>query len=193
LAANSPTLERAAGACADALEQKIASPYQGSASAHAVLMTLLGECCPPAQVPICRLPVVPAFVVEVEEFCRQNYARPIGVADMARVAKMSRFHFTRLFQKAWGISPGRYLGLVRLEHAMHMAREGGLTAKELAHHCGFGTVGYFRKAFRRHFGVSPAGFNVDSFQFSTSPQLPVINGRANDPAWPECRTRGGPQ
>jgi AraC-like DNA-binding protein len=193
LKANSPTLARAAGACADGLEKKIESPYQGSAWAHAILMELLAECRPPAQVPTCRLPVVSAFVVEVEEFCRQNYARPIGVADMARVAKMSRFHFTRLFQRAWGISPGRYLGLVRLEHAMRLVREGGLTAKELAHQCGFGTVGYFRKAFRRHFGVSPAGFNVDSFLFRTVTQPPIINGRASDPAWRECRTRGGPQ
>lgn len=130
LAANSPTLARAAGACADALEQKITSPYQGSASAHAILMALLGEYCPPAQVTACCLPAIPAFVTEVEEFCHQNHARPVGVADMAHVAKMSKFHFTRLFEKAWGISPGRYLRLVRLEHAIHLIRNDRTSVKE---------------------------------------------------------------
>ena len=140
LSANSPTLACAAGACADALGAKIDSPYEGSACAHAILMELLGEYCPPAKVATCRRQAVPAFVIEVEEFCRQNYAQPIGVKSMAGVAKMSRFHFTRLFQKAWGLSPGRYLGLVRLEKAMQLVREGGFTVKEVAHKCGFGTA-----------------------------------------------------
>ena len=192
LAENSPTLVRLAGACADALEHKIESPYQGSALAHAILMELLGECCPPEQMPTCPLPAVPSFVIEVEEFCRQNYARPIGVADMARVAKMSRFHFTRLFQKAWGISPGRYLGLVRLEHAMHLVRAGGFTVKDLAQQCGFSTANYFCKAFRKHYGVPPGGFKVDSLLLKT-PQVPMVSGRPSDSAWPEYRMRGGAQ
>ena len=192
LAANSPTLARAASACADALEHKIESPYQGSALAHSILMELLGECCPPEQIPTCRLPAVPSFVIEVEEFCRQNYARPIGVADMARVAKMSRFHFTRLFQKAWGVSPGRYLGLVRLEQSMHLVRAGGSTVKELAQQCGYSSANYFCKAFRKHFGVPPGGFKVENLLFKTPP-MPAVGDRTSDSAWPEYRMRDGAQ
>jgi AraC-like DNA-binding protein len=193
LSANSPTLARMAGTCADALEEKIVSPYQGSACAHAILMELLGECCSPAQVSSRGRSAVPAFVVEVEAFCRQNYAQPIGVTDMAGVAKMSRFHFTRLFKKAWGISPCRYLGLFRLEKAMQLVREGGFTVKEVAHRCGFGTANYFSKVFRKHYGVRPGCFKVDSFLVGTPTQLPMVDGRASDPAWQECQTRGGPQ
>ena len=192
LAENSPTLARAAGACADALEQKIESPYHGSALAHAILMELLGEYCPPAQAPACRLPNVPAFVVEVEEFCRQNFARPIGVADMARVANMSRFHFTRLFQKAWGISPGRYLALVRMEQARNLVRNGELTVKDLAQRCGFSTANYFCKAFRKHFGVPPGGFKLRTLPPRT-PQLSIVNARAGEHAWPEQPARAGLQ
>ena len=192
LAANSPTLARAAGACADALEHKIESPYHGSSLAHAILMELLGEYCSPARGTNGLLPTVPAFIPEVEEFCRQNLTRPIGVADMARVAKMSRFHFTRLFQRAWGISPGRYLGMVRLEQAMHLARNGGFMVKDLAQQCGFSTANYFCKAFRKHFGVPPGGFKVDGFTLGT-PQLPMVNTRSSEPAWSESRARGGPQ
>ena len=192
LAENSPTLARAAGACADALEEKIESPYHGSALAHSILMELLGEYSPPAQVPTCRLPNVPAFVVEVEEFCRQNLARPIGVADMARVAKMSRFHFTRLFQKAWGISPGRYLALVRMEQARNLVRNGELTVKDLAQQCGFSTANYFCKAFRKHFGMPPGGFKLEILPLR-APQLSIVNGGVSEGAWPEQRARAGLQ
>ena len=181
LAANSPTLARVAGACMDALAHRIDSPYQGSALAHAILMELLGECRPPKQASTCWLQAVPAFVMEVEDFCRQNYARPIGVADMARVAKMSRFHFTRLFQRVWGISPGRYLGLVRLERAMHLLRAGGFAVKDLAQQCGYSTANYFCKAFRRHFGVPPGGFKVDTFPAAVCPPA-VGAGRDGRPA-----------
>lgn len=181
LPANSPTLARLAGTCVDALEQRIESPYQGSALAHAILMELLGECRPIDQESTSWLQAVPAFVIEVEDFCRHNYARPIGVADMARVAKMSRFHFTRLFQKVWGISPGRYLGLVRLERAMHLARAGGFAVKDLAQQCGYSTANYFCKAFRRHFGVPPGGFKVDAYPTTLCP--PVVGaGRDGRPA-----------
>ena len=193
LPADSPTLARAVGACADALEEKIVSPFQGSACAHAILMELLGEFCPHAQVSTRRRSAVPAFVMEVEEFCRQNYAQPIGVKDLAGIAKLSRFHFTRLFQKAWGISPGRYLGLVRLEKAMRLVRDGGFTIKEVAHQCGFGTANYFSKVFRKHYGVRPGYFKGDSFLFRTPPQPPLIDARAGDPAWQEGWARGGLQ
>jgi AraC-like DNA-binding protein len=193
LAANSPTLERVSEACADALEDKIESPYQGSALAHAILMGLLTEHCPPSQVPTCRLPTVPDFVVEVEEFCRQNYAHPIGVADMARMAKLSRFHFTRVFQKVWGIAPGRFLGLIRLEQAMHLARAGRFTAKELAQQCGFNSANYFYKAFRKHFGVPPGSFKAHGSVLRTPAPLPTMDRPVKGPAVHENQARGGPQ
>jgi len=192
LPADSPTVAGAAEACADALEERIASPYQGSATAHAILMELLGECCPSASLSACRFQDVPAFVTDVEEFCRQNFASPISVKEMADVAKMSRFHFTRLFQKVWGLSPGRYLCLLRLEKAMEMVHQSGYTVKEVAHRCGFGTANYFSKVFRKHYGVRPGSFKVDSFMFREPPQVPVVHDRGN-PTWQVCRARGGPQ
>jgi AraC-like DNA-binding protein len=181
LDASSPTLARLTGTCADALENKIETSYQGSTLAHALLMELLGECRPPVEASSSWMQSVPGFVIEVEDFCRQNYARPIGVADMARVAKMSRFHFTRLFQKVWGISPGRYLGLVRLERAMHLARAGGYAVKDLATQCGYSTANYFCKAFRRHFGVPPGGFKVHAFLLK-NPRPAMASGHSSYPA-----------
>ena len=100
----------------------------------------------------------PAFISAVEEFCRLNFARPIGVGDMARVANMSRFHFSRVFEKARGTSPGRYLARVCLEEAMRLVAAGGTTVKEVARRCGYGDANYFCKVFRKSFGVSPGAF-----------------------------------
>ena len=141
---NSPALERAVEACATALEGKIESPYRSSELGWAIVMGLQGES---AREPSPLAPSVPAFVVEVERFCQLNLARPIGVDDMARVAKMSRFHFSRQFEKVRGISPGRYLA-------------SQFTVKKVAEQCGFGDANYFCKVFRKSFGVSPGAYRT---------------------------------
>ena len=74
---------------------------------------------------------------------------------MARVARMSRYHFSRKFGSALGVSPGRYLASLRLDAAKRMLSLGSHTVKEVAEQCGFGEATYFCKVFRRNFGVSP--------------------------------------
>ena len=152
---NSMALELVAEACATALEGKIKSPYHSSELAWAIVMGLQSES---AGEPIPSAPSVPAFIQEVEKFCQLNLARPIGVDDMAHVAKMSRFHFSRQFEKVRGISPGRYLASLRLEEAMRLIASSQFTVKRVAEQCGFGDANYFCKVFRRSFGVSPGTY-----------------------------------
>jgi len=160
LAESSPALERAAKACLMALEGQIDSPYRSSELAWSLVMGLQGDSAidggnasPPVR-------ATPAFVLDVEKFCQLNLARPIGVDDMARVAKMSRFHFSRQFEKARGISPGRYLASLRLEEAMRLIASRQFTVKKVAEECGFGDANYFCKVFRKSFGVSPGAYRA---------------------------------
>jgi transcriptional regulator GlxA family with amidase domain len=105
--------------------------------------------------PIAPQGSLPAFVARVEEFCLDNLARPIGVEDMARVAQMSRYHFSRRFDKARGMTPGRYLTALRVERARTLLLSGELSVKEIAVLCGLGDANYLGKVFRKIFGISP--------------------------------------
>jgi len=97
----------------------------------------------------------PSFIEKVEDYCRKNYARPIGVAKMAKVAKLSRFHFSRLFREARGISPGQYLYGLRLVIAMQLLQSGEFAVNEVAKRCGFNGPSYFCRVFRQTFGITP--------------------------------------
>jgi AraC-like DNA-binding protein len=141
-----PTKENAMKASARAQAESTSDPRPGFDGADGI--TAVGTPCPAA----------PPFVSTVEEFCRGNLRRPIGVADMARVAGMSRFHFIRVFARASGVSPGRYLAKLRLEESLRLIREGGHTLKGVAEVCGYGDTNYFSKCFRRTFGVAPGAF-----------------------------------
>ena len=159
LGEDSPAIERAAEACATALCGKVESPYHSSELAWAIVMGLQGENALGAEVAsVAR--TVPAFVLEVEKFCQLNLSRPIGVDDMARVARMSRYHFSRQFEKVRGISPGRYLATLRLEEAMRLIASSRITVKKVAEQCGFGDANYFCKVFRKSFGVSPGTYRA---------------------------------
>jgi AraC family transcriptional regulator len=152
LDARSSVLARAADACADALDGRIASPYAASAVAYGIAMDLLDECLtrPRTQ--------EPKYLSRVERLCKSQLDKPIGVADMARAAGMSRYHFTRRFQQARGVSPGQYLLGLRLEQAVRLVARGDLSVREVALRCGYADANYFCKAFRKRFGVSPGAF-----------------------------------
>ena len=139
-----------------------------------------------SQTPLAGLP---PFVCEVEQFCRRNFSYPIGVEDMARVARMSRYHFSRKFERARGIPPGRYLASVRLGEATRLLSHGGYSVKEIAAQCGYRDANYFCKVFRRSFGTSPGKHRVANPPLPGRPTLvPAPSPEAQEDAgMPLCR------
>jgi AraC-like DNA-binding protein len=160
--AKSGTLTQLAETCALVLEEQIDTPYRASELARNLITALRAETLDKLDVPEQATRAKPDFVSDVETFCRSNLSRPIGVADMAKVARMSRYHFTRKFERARGISPGRFLASLRLDEATRLLSHGGHSVKEVAVQCGFRDASYFCKVFRRNFGVSPGALQLAS-------------------------------
>jgi AraC-like DNA-binding protein len=158
---DAPALARLTEACTAVFEDRIESPYVASELAYGLVMALLGPAKSDQGVASAS---TPKFVTDVEQFCRANLTRPIGVDDLARVAKMSRFHFTRMFEKARGISPGRFLATLRLEESLRLISRGCHSVKKVAEECGYGDANYFCKVFRKSFGVSPGAFRTGVIQ-----------------------------
>jgi AraC-like DNA-binding protein len=49
---------------------------------------------------------------------------PASIAHIAQRAGMSQFHFIRMFEATFGVTPHRYRTGVRLERARHMLARG---------------------------------------------------------------------
>ena len=91
------------------------------------------------------------------EIDRHYYTR-LSCTSLARVAGMSKFNFIRGFRAEFGISPYRYLNVVRVEHAKHML---ALTEQPLhlvAASVGFSSASSLARAFKRYAGNSPSRF-----------------------------------
>lgn len=88
----------------------------------------------------------------------RDYTRPWRIAEMAKLAGMSRSTFLRSFNVAIGQSPARFLVERRLAAAERMLREADEKITTIALETGFSDSNYFARQFRARFGVSPSSY-----------------------------------
>lgn len=80
------------------------------------------------------------------------------VAQLARVAGLSRSAFAARFMKTMGCGPIDYLTRWRMALAKDALSRGGVPLDRLAEQSGYESASAFSTAFRRHVGCAPGGF-----------------------------------
>jgi AraC-like DNA-binding protein len=95
-----------------------------------------------------RLNVARAYLHSVTD-------RTVELAELARVAGISRYQLLRSFRDAFGAPPAAYHRTVRLELARDVIERRLLGCGEAAHRYGFADCSSFSHAYRRAFGRSP--------------------------------------
>jgi AraC family transcriptional regulator len=94
-------------------------------------------------------------VLRGRDFLLSRMDESVSIADAARAAGISRYHFFRAFRAAFQVTPHQFLTTQRLARARALLRSGKHTVTEVCLESGFQSVGSFSSLFRRHFGVSP--------------------------------------
>ena len=89
-----------------------------------------------------------------------RYFEPLGVAEMAHAAGLSRAHFSREFHRAFGESPHAYLLTRRLERAAALLRDTDRSVADICFSVGLQSVGSFTTSFTRTFGRSPTAYRA---------------------------------
>jgi AraC-like DNA-binding protein len=96
-------------------------------------------------------------VARGREFLHARAEEGVTLAEVARAACLSPFHFQRTFTQAFGVSPSRYVAGLRMEWAKRLMMS-GVAVTEACHAVGFESLGSFSTAFRRRFGVPPSTY-----------------------------------
>jgi transcriptional regulator GlxA family with amidase domain len=109
--------------------------------------SVLLEADPPPQSPL--RPVTEAIAA--------NPGADYSVKKLAALASLSTRQLTRLFQSEFGMSPARYVELVRIDFARG-ALEAGRSVTETAGMAGFGSIETLRRVFVSHLGISPKAY-----------------------------------
>jgi AraC-like DNA-binding protein len=90
----------------------------------------------------------------------REYARPLDVPALARVALMSTAHFSRQFRAAYGETPYSYLMTRRIERAKALLRRGDLTVTEVCLAVGCSSLGSFSSRFTEVVGETPSAYRA---------------------------------
>jgi AraC-like DNA-binding protein len=90
--------------------------------------------------------------------------RPWTVAQLAKVAALSRSSFFERFTQTVGVAPMEYLLSWRMEIAKDLLRRDELTVSEVAERVGYGSTSTFSVAFSRHVGHPPSQYSARGFR-----------------------------
>lgn len=101
----------------------------------------------------------------------REYAQPLDLDRLARVAGMSKFHFLRSFAEEYGQTPASFLSHRRIERAQDLLRATNCTVTEICHLVGFASLGSFSARFTDLVGVSPSAYQ-ERFAASGAPHIP---------------------
>ena len=106
-------------------------------------------------------------LARLEEYLEAHYAEPLRIAEMCRLAMVSRSVLFALFQRYYGMAPQERLASIRLRHACQLLEATALPVAEVARRCGYNTPSFFIALFRRHHGMTPAVFRRDAARRGT--------------------------
>ena len=88
----------------------------------------------------------------------RHFEEPLNLDQLARVAGVSKYHFVRSFESAYGETPIRYLTRRRIERAQDLLRHANLTVTEICMAVGFASLGSFSTRFTQLVGESPTEY-----------------------------------
>lgn len=96
-----------------------------------------------------------AFAVS---YIREHLDQAIQVEKLCEKACLSKAQFYRAFKQEFGLSPVDFVNRERIRRAQHILSEPGKTASDACYACGFNSLSYFNRIFKRWTGYSPTQY-----------------------------------
>lgn len=92
------------------------------------------------------------------DYIQSFYDQDLSVEELAKVSCLSRFHFLRLFKKAFQKTPYQFIIEVRIQKAKELLVHPDLSIHHIANRLGFENPSSFSRLFFKQVGVYPTQF-----------------------------------
>lgn len=92
------------------------------------------------------------------ELMRTRLSEDISLDDLAAEARLSPFHFARMFKQTFGVPPRVYLTRLRVEKACELLENTGLSVTEIALEVGYSSNQVLARVFVKHMRMSPSDY-----------------------------------
>jgi AraC family transcriptional regulator len=93
------------------------------------------------------------------DYIEQHLSEQIPLVALARLTRLSTFHFCRAFKQSFGVPPHRYHTNRRIERAKIMLAERKLSVTEVGLTVGFSETSSFTAVFRKVTGQTPSRYH----------------------------------
>lgn len=100
--------------------------------------------------------LLPSRLRRLDEFIETHLHENITIAQMAKVAELGVWTFTKHFKSTTGRSPHEYVMDKRIERARRLLSQGLTAIKEVAFACGFSDQAHMTRVFRARLDTTPA-------------------------------------
>ena len=98
-------------------------------------------------------------VRQSKSFMEKYLSEKIELEKIASTAFMSRFHYTRIFKRVYGLSPRQYLRDLRINKGKELLKQ-GQRISEVCFDVGYDSLPTFCNAFKRATGYSPKEYQT---------------------------------
>ncbi|RSS74049.1 GlxA family transcriptional regulator, partial [Streptomyces sp. WAC06614] len=95
---------------------------------------------------------------DVQQWITEHPGADLSVEALAARARLSPRHFARAFRAETGVTPGRYVERVRVEHARRLLEDTAEGMAQISRACGYGTPEALRRAFVKSLGQPPSEY-----------------------------------
>lgn len=92
-----------------------------------------------------------------------NYRKKITLAEVCKITLMSPTYFAYIFKEVTGRTFTEYINYLRIQNAVELLSNPGLTICEISQNIGLQDPAYFSRLFKKHMGVSPEKYRNVNF------------------------------
>lgn len=96
-----------------------------------------------------------SWLQKAKDYLEIHYADGITIESVAEYVGIDRTHFSKAFNKAFGLSPMKFVQQLRMNEATLLMKQTDYKLAEIAQSVGYPDLFSFSKAFKKQLGVSP--------------------------------------
>lgn len=102
-----------------------------------------------------------AKLQQVKEYINEHLVQDLKLNEIAAIAQLSPYHFSRLFKESMGVTLHQYILQRRIEKAKYLLQYNQFSISEVATKTGFFDQSHLTRYFRQIVGVTPKQFLKD--------------------------------
>ena len=102
------------------------------------------------------------YLIPIWEVMEANYFYNLKISEFAEISNRSTSTFRRDFEEYYGITPGKWLTIKRLEKAKLLLSSSEKSISDITFDCGFENVSHFSRIFKDKFNATPSEYRIQN-------------------------------